>query len=119
MASKAWISTARKGSVFLLMVAFLSTAHAAIKTDEDIVPTSTLSSVIMNDMLFKNLSDSFSTKEIEEAMVSLNRTKRQSLNLQQLALLAGLNNNMGAAGAVASTGQNTSNNGKQSTEGKP
>lgn len=122
MTSKLWISFARMGT-FLVCIAVMiisSGQASAARSDETISP----STVLMNESLFKNLSESFSQKELDHATVSLNRSKRQSLNLQQLALLAGLNNagvNANPANAAAATaGLNTSNNGaaKQTTEGK-
>lgn len=120
MASKHWISTGHMGPVLVLIAVVISISSCvsgAKKQEEAIEP---VSAAFMNDALFRNLSDSFSTKELEDAMISLNRTKRQSLNLQQLALLSGLNNANGGASSVAtSLGQNTSNGAvKQTTEGK-
>lgn len=119
MTSKLWISFARMGN-FLVCIAVMiisSGQASAARSDETISP----STVLMNESLFKNLSESFSQKELDHATVSLNRSKRQSLNLQQLALLAGLNNaGVNANPVPAAVGLNTSNNGaaKQTTEGK-
>lgn len=116
-----WISTWIGWSLLLVVVAVSNgnngqvSASTSGKEDSSVSPA-----ILMNDILFKNMSESFSAKEMEDAMISLNRTKRQSLNLLQLAQLAGLGNLAGNNNAAPAVQNNNSNNNgaKSNTEGK-